>query len=108
MRGGGERSGCGSARQGQGQLTRAHLTGNPQTIVISRQRLGTRGVGTGGQCGGSGVLCRRALRGVSLGSERPVEREQVRWGYRARKPGAPGPWSLASRLVYNCFSSESL
>lgn len=87
MRGGRERSGCGSARQRQGQLTSAQLTGNPETVVIFRQRLGTRGVGTGGQCGGSGVPCRGALRGVSLGSERPVERKQVHSGYRARKPG---------------------
>lgn len=79
----GEGRGQGAARpaRGKGQLTRAQLTGKPDTVVISRQRLGTRGVGTGGQCGGSGVPCRRALRGVSLGSERPVE---------SRFTGAPG------------------
>lgn len=34
--------------------------------------------------------------------------EQVHWGSRARKPGALGPWSLASSPVYHCFSSECL
>lgn len=82
------------SRQGQGQLTRAQLTGNPETVVMSRQRLGTWGVGTGGQCGGSGVPCRpgpaRCLPGIGETS-----------GERAGSLGLQGsqtrgPWALVT------------
>lgn len=107
MRGGGERSGCGSARQGQGTADQGPADRETRHCCHLSAEAGDAGCGDRWAVRWLGRPLppgpARCLPGIGETSG-----EQVHWGSRARKPGALGPWSLASSLVYNCFSSESL
>lgn len=85
MRGGRERSGCGSAPPGAGTADQRPADREPRDCCHLEAEAGDAG------CGDRWAV-RWLGRPLPSGparclSERPVERKQVHWGYRARKPG---------------------